>query len=93
MKSCLQAAWLLTVAFGNLIVVIEAESHLFTNQASEFFFFAGMLVVVSLIFMVISYFYKYVDEPTAGPAIAMPTDLNYDQVGILNLDELADHSD
>lgn len=32
MKSLLQAAWLLTVAFGNLIVVIIAEAHFFKRQ-------------------------------------------------------------
>ena len=32
MKSCVQAAWLLTVAFGNLIVVIVAESHFIKSQ-------------------------------------------------------------
>lgn len=87
MKSCLQATWLMTVAFGNLIVVIVAESHLFTNQASEFFFFAGMLGVVSLIFMLMSCFYKYVDAP--GATVPLPVDLSHDKVGILNLDELA----
>ena len=29
-------------------------------QANEFFFFAGLLSLVMLIFMVMSYFYKYV---------------------------------
>lgn len=32
MKSLCSAAWLLTVAFGNLVVVIIAESTLFSNQ-------------------------------------------------------------
>ena len=77
----------MTVAFGNLIVVIVAESHLFTNQASEFFFFAGMLGVVLLIFMLMSCFYKYVDAP--GATVPLPVDLSHDKVGILNLDELA----
>lgn len=34
MKSLLQASWLLTVAFGNLIVVIVAEISIFNRQAS-----------------------------------------------------------
>lgn len=34
MKSLLTAAWLLTVAFGNLIVVIVAEISLFDSQVS-----------------------------------------------------------
>lgn len=32
MKSMCQAAWLLTVAFGNIVVVIIAESSAFDNQ-------------------------------------------------------------
>nr|XP_053644504.1 peptide transporter family 1-like isoform X1 [Cherax quadricarinatus] len=32
MKSVLQAAWLLTVSFGNLIVVIIAEAKFFKSQ-------------------------------------------------------------
>ncbi|XP_020904110.1 solute carrier family 15 member 2-like isoform X1 [Exaiptasia diaphana] len=65
MKSCLQAAWLLTVAFGNLVVVIEAETHVFDKLSTEFFFFAAMLGVVMVIFLVMSLFYKYVQAETA----------------------------
>ena len=32
MKALCQSAWLLTVAFGNLVVVIIAESSIFENQ-------------------------------------------------------------
>ena len=61
MKALCQSAWLLTVAFGNLVVVIIAESSIFENQVSlihhhlytpmsllqayEFFFFAGSIEV------------------------------------------------
>ncbi|KZC04674.1 Peptide transporter family 1 [Dufourea novaeangliae] len=38
MKSLLQASWQLTVAVGNLIVVIVAEGSWFDNQASIIFF-------------------------------------------------------
>lgn len=89
MKSCLQAAWLMTVAFGNLIVVIEAESHLFTNPMTEFFFFAAMLFVVMLVFVVMSVFYQYVESPSAGPSVPIPVDMNDDRMGILDMDELA----
>lgn len=36
MKSLLQASWLLTVAIGNLIVVIIAEAHFFKRQVRNF---------------------------------------------------------
>lgn len=32
MKSVMQSAWLMTVAFGNLIVVIIAEAKIFEEQ-------------------------------------------------------------
>ena len=89
MKSCLQAAWLMTVAFGNLIVVIVAESHIFSNQTTEFFFFAAMLFVVMLVFMAMSLFYRYVDSPAGQSTVPIPVDLNDDTVRIMDLDELA----
>uniref|UniRef100_A0A1A9Z1Z8 Oligopeptide transporter 1 n=1 Tax=Glossina pallidipes TaxID=7398 RepID=A0A1A9Z1Z8_GLOPL len=58
MKSVLQACWLLTVAIGNVIVVIVAELALFDSQASEFFLFAGLMFVDMLLFMVVAYYYK-----------------------------------
>lgn len=60
MKSCIMAGWLLTVSVGNAIVVIFAEARLTDNMANEFFFFAGLLALVMLVFMLMSYFYKYV---------------------------------
>ncbi|XP_024944232.1 solute carrier family 15 member 1 isoform X3 [Cephus cinctus] len=63
MKSILTAGWLLTVAFGNLIVVIVAEVSYFNSQASEFFLFAGLMLVDMLIFSLMAKFYKYVEIP------------------------------
>lgn len=60
MKSVLQAAWLLTVAFGNLIVVIVAQVGFFSKQSYEFFMFAGLMVADMMIFALMGYFYKYV---------------------------------
>ena len=79
----------MTVAFGNLIVVIEAESHLFTSQMAEFFFFAAMLFVVMLVFIVMSVFYQYVESPSGEPTVPIPVDMNNDRVGIIEMDELA----
>ncbi|XP_065052495.1 solute carrier family 15 member 2-like [Rhopilema esculentum] len=61
MKSCIMAAWLLTVSFGNLIVVILAGAKLTEDMAEEFFFFSAFLAVVATIFSVMAYFYKYVN--------------------------------
>ncbi|XP_017074940.1 peptide transporter family 1 isoform X3 [Drosophila eugracilis] len=65
MKSVLQACWLLTVAFGNVIVVVIAELKFFDSQASEFFLFAGLMFVDMLIFMFVAYYYKPYDEVAA----------------------------
>ncbi|XP_054470795.1 solute carrier family 15 member 2 [Anoplopoma fimbria] len=60
MKSVLQAGWLLTVAFGNVIVLIVAEGA-GLEQWMEFLLFAGLLLAVFFIFSVMAYFYTYVD--------------------------------
>ena len=61
MKSVVQASWLLTVAFGNLIVVVVAETSLFSAQWMEFFLFAGLMGIDTIIFIILAYFYVYVD--------------------------------
>ncbi|KAJ6665476.1 hypothetical protein lerEdw1_003317 [Lerista edwardsae] len=56
MKSVLQAGWLLTVAFGNVIVLIVAQSAPLAQWA-EFVLFAVLLFVVFIIFSIMGYFY------------------------------------
>jgi len=56
MKSVLQAAWLLTIAFGNVIVIIVAEAKAF-NQAGEFFMFACLMLVDMLLLTFLAYRY------------------------------------
>ncbi|KAM3862255.1 solute carrier family 15 member 2 [Diretmus argenteus] len=60
MKSVLQAGWLLTVAFGNVIVLIVAEGA-GLDQWVEFLLFACLLVAVCIIFSIMAVFYTYVD--------------------------------
>ncbi|XP_051998894.1 solute carrier family 15 member 2 [Xyrauchen texanus] len=60
MKSVLQAGWLMTVAFGNVIVLIVAEGA-GMEQWVEFLLFASLLLAVSIIFSIMAYFYTYVD--------------------------------
>lgn len=38
MKTIVQAAWLLTVAVGNLIIIVIAELHLFHKNVSRILF-------------------------------------------------------
>ncbi|KAI4885389.1 hypothetical protein NFI96_020342, partial [Prochilodus magdalenae] len=61
MKSVLQAGWLLTVAVGNIIVLIVAEAGQLPDQWAEYVLFASLLVCVCIIFSIMAYFYKYID--------------------------------
>ncbi|XP_034642298.1 solute carrier family 15 member 2 isoform X1 [Trachemys scripta elegans] len=60
MKSVLQAGWLLTVAFGNVIVLIVAQAAPL-EQWAEFVLFACLLFAVCIIFSIMGYFYISVD--------------------------------
>jgi hypothetical protein len=48
----------LTVAFGNLIVVIIAGAKFFQSQTFEFFLFAGLMFVDMIVFMWLAVRYK-----------------------------------
>lgn len=61
MKSVLQAAWLLTVAFGNIIVLIVAQFSGLVQWA-EFTLFSCLLLLVCLIFSIMSYYYVPVNS-------------------------------
>ncbi|KAM3917171.1 solute carrier family 15 member 2 [Leptodactylus fuscus] len=56
MKSVLQAGWLLTVAFGNVIVLIVAQAGSL-EQWAEFILFAALLIAVAIIFAIMGYFF------------------------------------
>ncbi|XP_059616665.1 peptide transporter family 1-like [Phlebotomus argentipes] len=60
MKSVLQACWLLTVAFGNILVVTITQLKFFDSQSAEFFQFATMMAIDMGIFVLIAMRYKYV---------------------------------
>ncbi|CAG9803155.1 unnamed protein product [Chironomus riparius] len=68
MKSLLQASWLLTVALGNVIVVIIAKAKFFDSQAYEFFLFAVMMFVDMAIFALLAMRYKYVNSSKSDEA-------------------------
>ncbi|XP_048056579.1 solute carrier family 15 member 1b [Megalobrama amblycephala] len=61
MKSVLQAGWLLTVAVGNIIVLIVAEAGSLPDQWAEYLLFASLLVAVSIVFAIMAYFFTYTD--------------------------------
>ena len=61
MKSCIMAGWLLTTSVGNLIVVILEGFKPNDGLAIQFFFFAILLAVVMILFVLMAHFYTYVD--------------------------------
>lgn len=74
MKSTIMSFWLLTVFFGNLMTAYIAKVNVFTG-ASEFFFFAALMAVVSIVFVISAARYKvrnYV-EGSAGNLAVEPS--------------------
>ncbi|CAK9798135.1 Peptide transporter family 1 [Anthophora quadrimaculata] len=64
MKSLLQATWLLTVAFGNVLVVIITAAFadaVFDRQVYDLFLYAGLMFLDIIIFAILAKFYKYVE--------------------------------
>jgi hypothetical protein len=58
MKSVFQAAWLLTKAFGNIIVIFVAQMNLMANQFDEYILFACLIMITMLIFHYLCRFYE-----------------------------------
>lgn len=50
MKSIITAAWFCNSAFGNLIVVIITEFHLFKLQSTGYFLYCGLMFASMLLF-------------------------------------------
>ncbi|MEQ2243388.1 hypothetical protein ILYODFUR_006645 [Ilyodon furcidens] len=61
MKAVLQAGWLLSVAVGNIIVLIVAGVSTIPAQWAEYILFASLLVFVCIVFAIMAYFYTYID--------------------------------
>lgn len=57
MKSTIMSMWMLTVFFGNILTAVVAKVNVFTGP-NYFYFFAGLMLIVSLIFGIISTTYK-----------------------------------
>jgi len=70
MKSAVMSFWLLTVAFGNLLVTTVtkllsgpgAEGHAGSVSTSRFMLYAGATFVVAILFSMLTTFYKYRNE-------------------------------
>lgn len=62
MKSVMVASVYLTNAVGNLFMVFISGSRIFDSQVVEFLFFAGLMVIDTLIFIALAVRYKYVNR-------------------------------
>merc|ERR1712025_59306 len=72
MKSVVQAAWLLTVAFGNIIVICVAKAKAL-DQASEFFMFAILMMLDMFLLMFLAYRYTPRNTNNQEGGMAMET--------------------
>jgi POT family proton-dependent oligopeptide transporter len=73
MKSLIMSFWLLTVAFGDLLVVAITEllpgtgaaAHAASVSSNRFLLYAGLTFVVAILFSVVAAFYRYRDRAAA----------------------------
>jgi POT family proton-dependent oligopeptide transporter len=71
MKSIVMSFWLLTIAFGDLLVVAvtkifaSATDHAASVSTNRFLLYAGMTFVVAILFSLAASFYKYRDKAAA----------------------------
>ncbi|CAI5449272.1 unnamed protein product [Caenorhabditis angaria] len=65
LKSVVQAIWLSTTAFGDLIDVAILALNLFSDVATQMFVFGGIMLIVIALFILLSiYYYEYADYTT-----------------------------
>ena len=73
LKSTIMSFWLLTVAFGNLLVTAITKifsgagsgDHAASVSTGRFLMYAGLTFVVAILFSIVATFYKYRDEAAA----------------------------
>ena len=71
MKSTIMGFWLLTVAIGNLLVSAVTTfagggNHEASVTSGRFFFYAGLVAVVAVLFMGVAMLYRYRDQTSAA---------------------------
>ena len=55
MKSVVLALWMLTIALGNVIVILVAEVATFEDRAVEFFMFASLMLINVALFIILTF--------------------------------------
>lgn len=67
MKSTIMSMWMLTVFFGNILTAYIARVNVF-HGSSYFYFFAGLMLAVSLLFGIVAMTYKMKNFMEKGAA-------------------------
>ena len=65
MKSVMLAFAYLSQAGGNLIMIFVSGTRIFESQAYEFLFFAGIMLLDVIVFILLAIKYKYVDRDSS----------------------------
>lgn len=70
MRSTITSLWNLTTALGNFLVVLVVVVASDLSAATRFYFFAGLMLAVAVVFGTFSVFYKYKNVPAADASAA-----------------------
>lgn len=76
MKSVLQAFWLVTTAFGDLIVIFLEIIHPVNGVENKMFLFGAIMIGVAILFSFMSYLYTYSDFSGNSATSPQPLDEN-----------------
>ncbi|CAH1140864.1 unnamed protein product [Phyllotreta striolata] len=84
MKTVTIAGWYLSVAVGNLLVIIITQLNMFKSQAYEFFLFALLIVADMMLFMEMVSNYRFVKAQESSTTVGDETApfievINYDE--------------
>ncbi|KAJ6240411.1 solute carrier family 15 member 2 [Anaeramoeba flamelloides] len=61
-RSLMQAVWLLTTGFGNLLVSVVEEIDFFQKERDQFLFFAALMLLFFFIFLIVAKRYTYSEQ-------------------------------
>nr|XP_018918034.1 PREDICTED: uncharacterized protein LOC109044667 [Bemisia tabaci] len=76
MKSIISSISFLAISLGNVIVVLISSAKLFNRQVYQFLFYAGLMVLNTVLLIFLSVRYKYRDqaEEAISPEPQLPPD-------------------
>lgn len=95
MKSVLTAVWFINNALGNAIVVVLTELRLIKNKSIEFYFYAFLMFLATIMFTVLAENYEKNNQNVVSEENTIEAYIYVDEVQSTNLEEnfLDDSSD